>query len=132
MDLYKLHNIGRKKIRLSPNDTISRKKYSVAYLKELANKYEMREFVSYKYCCKGEDYNCWLDVEGIDYGWLWLDKDPIEMPKILFNYTLDILKSYRKILYKRKMFVIEKNDKIIIHIFLRDINKTDYVIVFSK
>ena len=92
----------------------------------------MREFVSYKYCCKGEDYNCWLNVEGIDYGWLWLDKDPIEMPEILFNYTLDTLKSYRKILYKRKMFVIEKNDKIIIHIFLRDINKTDYVIVFSK
>lgn len=132
MDLYKLHNIGRKNIQLSPGDTITRKKYSINYLKDLANKYEMREFLEYDYCCRGEDHNCWVEVEGIDYGWLWLEKNPKEMPKILFNHATNILKHYRKILYRRKMFIVENDNRITIFIFLRDKNKSDYVLTFAK
>lgn len=132
MNLYKLHNVGRKNIQLSPNDNIIRKKYSVAYLKELANKYEMREFLSYNYCCYGEDCSCWIDVEGINYGWLWLNNEPEEMSKLLFDMALTTIKSHRDILYKRKMFVVENNDKIIIYFFLRDVIKRDYILTFIK
>ena len=132
MDLYKLHNVGRKNIRLSPGDIISRKKYSIAYLKELADKYEMREFLEYEYCCRGEDHNCWIEVEGIDYGWLWTDKNPEEMPKILFNHALGILKHYRKTLYQRKMFIVENDDRLSIFIFLRDVCKSDFIMTFAK
>lgn len=132
MNLYKLHNVGRKNIRLSPGDILSRKKYSVGYLKSLAEQYEMREFLEYDYCCRGEDHNCWIEVEGIDYGWLWLDKDPKEMPELLFNHALNILKTHRKELYQRKIFVVENEDKISIFVFLRDICRSDYILTFAK
>ncbi len=132
MDLYKLHNIARKNLKLTPNDTLSRKKYSVGYLKELAEKYEMREFLELSYCCHGEDNNCWMEVEGLDYGWLWIDKDPETMPERLFNHALNILKSYRKHLYNRKMYVIESDDYVMIFVYLRDINSNDYVLTFGK
>lgn len=132
MNLYKLHNIARKSLRLSPNDTLSRKKYSVGYLKELATKYEMREFLEFSYCCRGEDHNCWMEVEGLDYGWLWVNEDPATMPQKLFNHALGILKSHRNHLYNRKMYVIENEDFITVMIYLRDVNKNDYSLTFGK
>ena len=132
MNLYKLHNTGRKHIRLFPKDKITRKKYSVQYLKHLAATYEMREFLEYSYCCRGEDHNCWIEVEGIDHGWLWLDKDPKDMPKLLFDMALNTLKTYRNTLYKRKMFVVENEDKISIYVFLRDVCTRDYILTFAK
>ena len=92
----------------------------------------MREFLAYDYCCEGEDHNCWIEVEGIDYGWLWLKKDPKKMPKILFDHAIGILKAYRKALYQRKLFVVENEDKIVIFTFLRDVCKSDYVLTFAK
>lgn len=132
MNLYKLHNVGKRNICLSPDDTLFRKKYSVDYLKSLAEKYEMREFLEYSYCCRGEDHNCWIEVEGIDYGWIFLNYKEAEMPKVLFDHALSILKHYRRILYKRKMFVVENSDKITIYIFLRDICKNDFILTFAK
>lgn len=132
MNLYKLHNVGRRHMIVSPGDTVTRKKYSVGYLKELANKYEMREFLEYSYCCRGEDHNCWIEVEGIDYGWMFLDHEEAEMPKVLFDHALGILKHYRKTLYKRKMFIVENDDKITAYVFLRDICKNDFILTFAK
>ena len=132
MNLYKLHNVGRKYIRLSPGDTLTRKKYSVGYLKELAEKYEMREFLEYSYCCRGEDHNCWIEVEGLDYGWLWLNEDPEEMPKLLFDRALSVLKSHREALYKRKLFVFEDEKRVIVYAFLRDVCRNDFIITFAK
>ena len=41
MDLYKLHNIARRTIKVSPKETLYSKKYSAQYLNSLSEKYEM-------------------------------------------------------------------------------------------
>lgn len=133
MNLYKLHNTARRKMqRLSPEDKLTRKKFSIQYLEQLAETYKMCEFLEYDYCCRGEDHNCWIEVEGLDYGWLFLNKKEEDMPKILFDHALKILKAHRKDLYKRKIYVIENDDKISLFVFLRDKCRSDYIITFAK
>ena len=132
MNLYKLHNIARRTIKVKPGEKLYTKKYSVQYLNSLAEQYEMREFLELRYCCRGEDHNCWIDVEGIDYGWLWIDKKPEEMPKLLFEMALGALKASRKTLYQRKIYVLESDNAIQLYVFVRDVAKCDYVLSFAK
>lgn len=118
---------------------ISTKKFSLGYLKELSEKYYMNGFFEYQYCCQGEDFNCWVEVELLDAGWFWLDTPKKELPQKLFEIATDFTKEERKFLYGKKIFIIENDREIEIlipmranHFFHGTRGRRDLLLVFSK
>ena len=132
MTLYKLNNTIIKKIQNQKDVKISRPKYSIGLFKSLMQDYYIHGTYEYHYCCEGEDHNCWVDVEGLDFGWLFLDYPEEQMPEVLYNRFMKMIKKHRIYLYRRKLFYMETKDSISILVPLRDICKTDYLIVFAK
>lgn len=141
MTPYKLGNVSRKtamkyasimKKEHSCKATISRKKFSIGYLKELHEKYFIQGFYEYRYCCYGEDRNCWVDVECLDAGWVWLMHRPSEMPDVIFNMAKGFKSKEKSLLYNRKIFIVECDKEIDVIIPMRDVKRVDYIITFAK
>lgn len=132
MDLYKLNNTISHILTQYKDIKITRPRYSISLFKDLMKKYYINSTYEYHYCCQGEDHNCWVDVEGIDFGWLFLDYPEEQMPEVLYNRFMKIIKKHRIYLYRRKLFYIDSKDAISIVVPLRDVCKTDYLIVFAK
>lgn len=108
-----------------------RKKISLKHLRYLFSQYEVEEICVKNYCCYGEDTCCWYDVEGIDFGWLFLDHAKEEMPSILLNYVKDHMRPYMDSLYKRRAFIYQKDSLLYYVIPMRDLGTYDIYITFN-
>lgn len=135
MDKYKLYNSIKRELLKRPNiqkSDIELKGFSYGLLRELFRTYTVLEYVVSEYCCYGEDICCWQEVEGENFGWLWLRKRGLswqfEIEKSLYNS----LKRYKKELYNRKIFYLDLEQVIWVQIPLRDVAKEDYSIIFDK
>lgn len=40
---------------------------------EFFNRFKECSHYEYSFCCNGNEYPCWVDVEGQDFGWMFLD-----------------------------------------------------------
>lgn len=108
-----------------------RVKISLKHLRYLFAQYEIEEVSIKNYCCYGEDKNCWIDIEGIDYGWLFVDHTKEEMPFILLKYLKDHIHGYMDSLYKRRAFIYKEDNHLIYLIPMRDIAKYDVYVSFK-
>lgn len=139
MNTYKLSNCVKKELlKTFKNSEIRKQKFSYGFIHSLFNKYVISEYLSYSYCCYGEDINCWVD-ESV----CWLKcgyKNYKPSTETLNKHFYSVLKSslkQRKFeksfdIFKRNLFIGENEDVICIYIPLRDIKKYDICLVFDK
>lgn len=110
-------------------------KLSFSYLNNLFNTYYVSEWCMFEYCCRGEDYNCWIDVESswIRLGEKMTDKEYND--KIYRSIKGSINEKLTKQqIGKRSVFIDEnaRKNSIVVCIPLRDVAKYDHWIVFDK
>lgn len=137
MTRYKLYNTIRqnliKKFGFKPHQ-VKQISFSYKILQELLNKYKC-EYIIDNYCCYGEDFCCWQDVES---SWLRLDKrsDKVVNQLCLKDFKCDlkyIVKENKMFsIYDRKMIISERKDTIWVLIPLRDLCKKDFAFCFDK
>lgn len=108
-----------------------RKKISLGHLRYLFASYKLEEICIKNYCCYGEDIACWYDVEGTDFGWLFLEHTKEEMPSILLKYIKDHMRGHMDSLYKRRAFITQKDNLLTYVIPMRDLEKYDIYITFN-
>lgn len=134
MNTYKLSNIIKKefvhdKKRFGKHRAMN---LSFAYLRELFDTYYVSEWTEFDYCCRGEDCNCWIDVES---SWLRLRPmtDQEYNNRIYSSIKRDInSRLSKKRIGKRKIYIAENNRVILVCIPLRDVAKHDHYIIFDK
>ncbi|MCM1324405.1 MAG: hypothetical protein NC218_09660 [Acetobacter sp.] len=131
MNLYKLSNIIHKKLTRR-NLPYCRLRYSKRYLRQLHSQFPLVEICEYHYCCRGEEHNCWIDVEGVDHGWIFTDHKEEEMPDILLSTFFSWTKRIASKLYKRDIFVVDEENGVFVIIPTRDLIKADFILTFKK
>lgn len=72
--------------------------FIVANVLMLFDKFLKCSYAEYSFCCYGNKRSCWVDIEGQDFGWMFLD------------FNDDDLEGIREALLK-DMVVIVKNSK---------------------
>lgn len=137
MNTYKLNTtikrdlIKRYKDRKEKVD-IKTQKFSYSFLNNLCKKYEIWEFCIFHYCCYGEDRNCWIDEDSCWIRSAHPNKDFKYINRIIYN-SIKHLDKYNKVnLCKRTVFVCETDKYIEFCLPFRDIDKSDYYIIFKK
>lgn len=106
-------------------------KISLKHLRYLFTHYTVEEICIKNYCCYGEDTPCWYDIEGMDYGWLFLDHTKEEMPSVLLNYVKGHMNKYMDSLYKRRAFIFQRDNCLTYVIPMRDLAQYDIYITFN-
>lgn len=136
MNTYKLSNIIKKEFLKDEHNrykNLKKQKFSFAYLKNLFNTYYVSEWTTFEYCCRGEDFNCWIEVNS---SWMprnLSDKEHnayiYKQIKYCVNKTLT-----EKEIGNRSIFISEtkKHNCIVVCIPLRDKVKYDQWLVFDK
>lgn len=132
MKIIELNNIIEKELS---NRGLSYTKvpFCKSFIRELYNQYKLIEVAKYHYCCYGPYLNCWIEVEGIDYGWLFLDYTEEEMPKVLLRKIFNWIK-YARFPFGRHIFKVETKNAVYIILPGRDLRraKADYILSFGK
>jgi len=131
MNTYKLNNIIKKDLlKTFKNEQISKKHFSFKLLRQLCETYPVIEFTEHDYCCYGEDKCCWIDENTC-----WYRRTTIKnRNKLIYQGLKRGLKrkTNKFNIYNRNVFIGE-NDKYITYcIPLRDVDKTDYYLIFDK
>ena len=136
MNTYKLSNIVKKdfsKDKYKRYKNITKQKFSFAYLRNLFDTYYVSEWTTFEYCCRGEDYNCWIEV-----GSSWMPRNLSDKEHNDYIYK-KIKHCVNKALSKkeignRNIFISESvnHNCIVVCIPLRDKVKYDQWIVFDR
>lgn len=111
-------------------DKISRPYFSFRAIRNNFFNYTNVDISIKHYCCCGDEKCCWVDIESNDYGWIWKDNNPADMPRILYNYLRDICRVYNKALHKRRIFEFDDESAHRIIIPFRDLAHFDIWISF--
>ena len=134
MNSYKLNNIIRKECVKDKKRFGEAKKmdFSFAYLRDLFDKYYVSEWTTFDYCCKGEDYNCWIDVESswIRHG----EKNDIKYNNRIYHaIKCEMNRRFNKKRIGRRRIYVQENEKVIcVSIPMRDVAKHDHYLIFDK
>lgn len=132
MTYEKLVNCIYKDLRRTKPLSITRQKLSLKRLKSVFRQDYDTNYIQKHYCCIGEDTNCWTDVEGLDYGWLFLDYPPEKMPKILYKNLMYHVRPHLSKLYGRKVFTAKYKDGTeVIVIPMRDFAQYDLYVSYK-
>ena len=112
---------------------IKKQKFSFTFLRELCNKYYVSEWTEFEYCCRHEDYNCWIEVHS---SWMrYKSSDPDkEYNDRVYKSIKGIVNSHlnKKQIGKRSMYVADGKNSIVVCIPMRDVSKSDQWLVFDK
>lgn len=137
MTRYKLYNSVRqsliKKFGFKPHQ-IKQVSFSYKLLQDLLNSYRC-EYIIDNYCCHGEDFCCWQDV---DSSWVRLsNRNEIKVNRVCFKSFKDAVKYIKKSnkdfsIYDRKMFLCERKGVVWVLIPLRDVCNDDFAFCFDK
>lgn len=136
MKYDKLVNRIYKELARVSGDKPKRMGFSFQMIHKLFQEYKDIEVAQVHYCCCGDEFSCWTDVEGIDYGWMWLYRKKEDMPKYLYKYFCGLCEPYKKHLFARRSFLktmrTKNGDALVIVLPLRDVAHYDIWLSFSN
>lgn len=137
MNTYKLSNIIKREV-LDDNKkrhfhSMKKQKFSFSYLRELCLKYRVSEWCEFEYCCRHEDYNCWIEAHS---SWMYKKgESDFDFNRRIYSAIKRIVNSYlsKKQIGKRSIFVAENKKAIFVCIPMRDTQaKGDHWLLFDK
>lgn len=108
--------------------------YNEKYLEGLIDTFKHIEILDKEYCCHGPFINCWQDIEGEGYGWIWIEHPEEEWHDLLVSWIKGRFKEFSRVLKGKKVIHIWNETYQIRRVVLpmRDTEyKRDVIISFS-
>lgn len=133
MNNYKLSNIIKKHLKKHgfKDHEIKKQKINLKYIKSLLNKYQIIE-ETIRWYDAYEDWSTWIDVEGLRYGWVWVDRTIKDTDKIIKDDFIENCKDFIKTCSKRNIFIAENDQVIWIVLPMRNVKECDVCLILRK
>lgn len=137
MNTYKLSNIIKREMLADGKQrhyaSMKKQKFSFSFLKDLCSKYKICEWTEFEYCCKHEDYNCWIEVHS---SWMYRKNEShADFNRRVYLRLKGIVNSHftKEQIGKRSIFISENKTAIFVCIPMRDTrSKSDHWLIFDK
>lgn len=133
MTSQKLINSIRKNLLTNFNAyDIMTKKLNVREIKNIVNSHNIINNQILWYDADGEDYNNWVDVEAIHYGWIFFHKTKEQTARIIRRNFFRCVNEFKKTCHNRNIIIAENNEMILIVLPMRIERDFDSYLLLRK